>query len=68
MALIEAADPYRRPILATLAGAVNRRDRLSAAYLDAFDRALEWTEMGRISAETPEPADQGAAGRMRHPA
>ena len=29
--------------------AVKRRERLNAAYLAAFDRALEWAEMGRIA-------------------
>ena len=28
--------------------AVKRRDRLDGAYLAAFDRALQWAEMGRI--------------------
>lgn len=27
--------------------AVNRRDRLAGAHLQAFDRALDWAEMGR---------------------
>jgi integrase len=31
--------------------AAKRRERLSGAYLEAFDRALDWAEMGRISSE-----------------
>lgn len=43
--------------------AVKRRDRLSPAYLEAFDAALHWAEMGRIDANqrpgTPRPRRAG---------
>jgi hypothetical protein len=41
--------------------AVKRRERLSAAYLEAFDRALEWAKMGRIDAGEGGP---GSVSRM----
>jgi hypothetical protein len=38
--------------------AVKRRDRLSGAYLDQFDRALEWALMGTSEAPSPSPAGE----------
>jgi integrase len=38
--------------LRVYAKAAKRRERLSGAYLEAFDRALHWAELGRIG---PEP-------------
>lgn len=36
--------------------AVKRRERLSGAHLEAFDKALQWAAMGRISPEPVVPA------------
>jgi integrase len=44
--------------------AAKRRDRLDGAYLQEFDRALEWTEMGRIGAAEA-PARSSARIRER---
>lgn len=35
--------------------AVKRRERLSGAHLEAFDKALQWAAMGRNEPETPMP-------------
>ncbi len=35
--------------------AVKRRERLSGAHLEAFDRALEWAQMGTSGAEALAP-------------
>lgn len=43
------------------AKAAKRRERLSDEYRRAFDRALEWAEMGRI--EDPAPSDGPGAAR-----
>lgn len=49
------------------AKAVRRRDRLSGAYLQAFDRALEWAAMGSGDASGPAQAERAEAGQARNP-
>lgn len=45
--------------------AAKRRERLSGAYLAAFDRALHWAETGRKASEAPSSADQPAVGESQ---
>jgi hypothetical protein len=40
--------------------AAKRRDRLSGAYLTAFDRALHWAETGRKPPNAASQSDQAA--------
>jgi hypothetical protein len=46
---------------------VKRRQRLSGAYLDAFDRALEWALMGTGEALEADPRDRARTARCRNP-
>jgi hypothetical protein len=56
------------------ARAVKRRERLSGAYLEAFDQALEWAQMGSRRLGQPSKAriakplvaaGRGCCGNMR---
>jgi hypothetical protein len=47
---------------------VKRRERLSDAYREAFDRALEWAEIGRIDAEAPERVEGVGQAEAADPA
>jgi integrase len=40
--------------------AAKRRERLSGSYLKAFDRALEWAEIGRIGVSEVDEGEEGA--------
>jgi hypothetical protein len=44
--------------LKVYAKAVKRRERLTGAYLEAFDRALDWAQIGRL--EAPDRASEKA--------
>jgi integrase len=44
--------------------AAKRRERLSGAYLEAFDRALHWAETGRKSPEAPASPRAPASERV----
>jgi integrase len=46
--------------------AAKRRDRLAGAHLEAFDRALDWAEMGRKSAEEVKSARGSRAAARRN--
>jgi hypothetical protein len=60
------SDP--RFALSVYAKAAKRRERLSGAYREAFDRALHWAEIGRIEAEpTLEPIETDASDSPRSP-
>ena len=53
--------------LKVYAKAAKRRERLSGAYLDAFDRALHWAEVGRIAEpEIPEPVEEPTSTEARN--
>ena len=47
--------------------AAKRRDRLSGQYLEAFEAALEWAEMGRIGAPTPASSPQAGDAQTDKP-
>ena len=46
--------------------AAKRRERLSGAYLAAFDRALHWAEIGRIGAAEGDGSSRSPIGRPEH--
>lgn len=54
--------------ISVYAKAVKRRERLSDEYREAFDRALEWAEIGRIDAEAPECVERVGAAEAANPA
>ena len=54
--------------LAIYAKAAKRRERLSGAYLEAFDRALHWAEIGRIDDHGRAEAVQSVNGDLTNPA
>jgi integrase len=54
--------------LSVYAKAAKRRERLSDAYLEQFDRALHWAEIGRIAEpEAPERAEQPTSAEAGSP-
>ena len=50
------------------AKAAKRRQRLSDAYREPFDRALEWAEMGRIDEDQPAEVREPVRADARNPA
>jgi hypothetical protein len=54
--------------ISVYAKAVKRRERLSDEYRAAFDRALEWAEIGRIDAEAPERVERVGRAEAANPA
>jgi hypothetical protein len=47
--------------------AAKRRERLSGSYLEAFDQALQWADLGRIGTVAAGGWGDSAAGKAESP-